>query len=380
MASIRGVDGMGVRLGLLYAAHRLLLPSSILHRVLLGNRVGRGSTFGRGACVLARKLRIGNDVHIGAGSDVVADEIDIADGVVIGDNVSIRCKRLILGPGSRIDTRTHVYGVTTPGSALELGPRAWIFADCHINTDDRVTIGAGSAIGGRSLVFTHSSYLPITAGYPVNVAPVTIGECVWLPWQVFILPGATIEDGATVGACSLVTGTIPRNSLAVGVPAKVVKGESSFRRRYDDKGRIALARKVLDSACTNVVGGFRAQELFRPRARSVARESPDVWRLNRGGASLRVILTDFDSLTTPLPNDLQAGDVVVTSGSPFTPPAGVAWLDLTSLESSLPARQPALLTELRQALGNFGIRFEWLPLGYGPPPLPDAPVPNEARP
>jgi len=38
-----------------------------------------------------------------------------------------------------------------------------------------------------------------------------------------ILPGVSIGDNVIVGAGSIVTHDIPDNSLAVGVPAKVIK-------------------------------------------------------------------------------------------------------------------------------------------------------------
>jgi acetyltransferase-like isoleucine patch superfamily enzyme len=38
-----------------------------------------------------------------------------------------------------------------------------------------------------------------------------------------VLPGVTIGDGCVVGATSVVSRDLPPNSIAVGVPAKVVK-------------------------------------------------------------------------------------------------------------------------------------------------------------
>ena len=38
-----------------------------------------------------------------------------------------------------------------------------------------------------------------------------------------LLPGAVIERGCTIGAGALVCGSIPEYSVAVGVPARVIK-------------------------------------------------------------------------------------------------------------------------------------------------------------
>ena len=52
---------------------------------------------------------------------------------------------------------------------------------------------------------------------------IRIGNDVWLGANVTILPGVTIGDNVVVGAGGVVTKDIPPNSLALGVPARVVK-------------------------------------------------------------------------------------------------------------------------------------------------------------
>jgi acetyltransferase-like isoleucine patch superfamily enzyme len=351
-----GLDIWGFRMGVLWAVHLMSLPSTWMHRLLLGRHVGSGLRIGRGGVIVGRSVKIGRSVSIGSGSEIVADEIEIADGVTIGAGVTIRCKRLSLGPRSRIDDRTRVYGVATPNSALVLGAHAWIYPDCHLNTDEEVRLGVGSAMGARSLVFTHSSYLPITAGYPVTIASVTIGNYVWLPWQVFILPGARIDDGATVGACSLVGGHIPRNSLAVGVPARVVKDEGKFRRRYDVPAMAALARTTVERALTNVVGGFRAREIFRPKRRSLVSLGANVWLVTRGSESTPVVL--FDGITPIMQREF-AGALVITVGAATLPLIGAHAVDLVTFDSRLGPAVSATVLEIMSALSDFGIRFGW---------------------
>lgn len=52
---------------------------------------------------------------------------------------------------------------------------------------------------------------------------ITIGDHVWLGQGVHILKGSKIGSHSILGAKALVTGDIPNNSIAVGIPAKVVK-------------------------------------------------------------------------------------------------------------------------------------------------------------
>jgi len=39
-----------------------------------------------------------------------------------------------------------------------------------------------------------------------------------------IMPGVTVGKNAVVGACSFVNADIPENVVAVGVPARIIKG------------------------------------------------------------------------------------------------------------------------------------------------------------
>jgi acetyltransferase-like isoleucine patch superfamily enzyme len=52
---------------------------------------------------------------------------------------------------------------------------------------------------------------------------VIIGNGCWIGAYVFIREGVTIGDNVVVGAHSVVTKNIPSYSVAVGVPARVVK-------------------------------------------------------------------------------------------------------------------------------------------------------------
>ncbi len=52
---------------------------------------------------------------------------------------------------------------------------------------------------------------------------VVIGDNVWIGEFVSILPGSIIGEGSIIGSNSVVNGEIPRWSIAVGSPARVVK-------------------------------------------------------------------------------------------------------------------------------------------------------------
>ncbi|MEJ2750776.1 MAG: DapH/DapD/GlmU-related protein, partial [Anaerolineae bacterium] len=57
----------------------------------------------------------------------------------------------------------------------------------------------------------------------VRYKPIVIGEGVWIGSNVTILPGVTIGDRAVIGAGAVVNRDIPPRTIAVGVPARVIK-------------------------------------------------------------------------------------------------------------------------------------------------------------
>jgi maltose O-acetyltransferase len=57
----------------------------------------------------------------------------------------------------------------------------------------------------------------------LDVAPIAIGDNVWLGGGVIVLPGVTIGDDSVIGAGAVVTEGVPAGVLAVGNPARVVR-------------------------------------------------------------------------------------------------------------------------------------------------------------
>lgn len=58
--------------------------------------------------------------------------------------------------------------------------------------------------------------------------PITIGDNVYIGNNVIILPGVTIGSNVIVGAGAIVSKDIPDNSVAVGVPAKIIKSADEY--------------------------------------------------------------------------------------------------------------------------------------------------------
>lgn len=352
-------DTIGIRLGLLRVLMAARLPVGWATRYLSPGTVGCRFRIGRGSCLLGRDVQVGHGVNIGKGTDITAETIILGDDVTIGAGVTIRTKKLIMGKGSRIDGHTTVYGVATSRSSLEMGEFSWIYSNCHINTDDVVSIGDRSAAGSHCLIFTHSSYLPITQGYPVTFAPVSIGSDVWLPWHAFILPGAKIGSGSTVGAFSLVAGEVPANSLAVGVPAKVVKDADTYRRKYSDEQMVALCERISREVLDQTIGTFRPKTLFFPEWRKGSEVGPGCWELSDSTGLVRVVLVPRvgDRLEAYLQANVPTLFVTCGEEQPIRPDHH--WCDLVTQRSARPRPLPVLLEEFKSEYSRFGIRFAW---------------------
>src|SRR5205823_452815 len=216
----------------------------------------------------------------------------------------------------------------------------------YINPTKPVTIGDDTGIGGHCLIFTHGAWLNALDGYPVNYEPVTLGKSVWLPWRVFIMPGTTIGDGTVIGANSLVQGTIPPCSLAVGSPAKVIRSAPEFPRRLSAEQRADLVAEIVREFDRYVTyEGTRidvsgAERLYRRNGRRWRL----VWRRSTGeGPSLQ---RDDTLLTDVALDDSELASLVQR---------GVHWLDLGGRTRS--ENGSALTEELASFLGRYGIRL-----------------------
>ena len=84
-----------------------------------------------------------------------------------------------------------------------------------------VTIEDGAMLGPEVGLFTVNHE-------PKNIRvlrtkEIHIKKNAWIGARVSILPGVTIGENAIVGTGSVVTKDVPDNSIAVGVPAKIIK-------------------------------------------------------------------------------------------------------------------------------------------------------------
>lgn len=79
-------------------------------------------------------------------------------------------------------------------------------------------------IGDRCIISAHSrGSLLLRDQYPRSVKPVVIRKGAWIAPGCIIIQGVEIGEKTVIGTGAVVTKSIPPNSVAVGVPAKVIK-------------------------------------------------------------------------------------------------------------------------------------------------------------
>jgi acetyltransferase-like isoleucine patch superfamily enzyme len=114
---------------------------------------------------------------------------------------------------------------------ITIGNNCHIRANSHISAINSITIG-DHLLTGTNVLITDNSHgeasheqmdIPPTQRPLFSKGPVKIGNNVWLGNNVCVMPGVTIGDGAIIGANAVVTHDIPAYSVAVGIPARVIK-------------------------------------------------------------------------------------------------------------------------------------------------------------
>ena len=123
----------------------------------------------------------------------------------------------------------------SPSAVITIGNYVGMSSPC-IWVKERLTIGNHVNIGGNCMILdtdVHQlNYLArrgeksadsIDLATTIQSAPVIIEDDVWIGANCQILKGVTIGARSVIGAGSVVTKSIPSDSIAAGNPCKVIK-------------------------------------------------------------------------------------------------------------------------------------------------------------
>ena len=188
----------------------------VFYPAILG-KVGRGVVFGTDVFFRhPRKVEIGDGVIIDDGALLDAKGAD-NEGIRIGNSCYI-------GRGSILSCKE---------GDIILGDFANISTWCNVSSNSRIVIGEKTFLGPYASVFatTHRFDDPdrdiLSQGW--DSEGVSIGPNCWLGARVSVLDGVNIGANTVVGTGAVVTGDLPENVVAVGVPAKPVRDRRSKR-------------------------------------------------------------------------------------------------------------------------------------------------------
>lgn len=158
------------------------------------------------------------------------------------DNAIIR----IIGSHNRIEIENNCrishgcsFWIEGNNSTIHVGSNTSMNYNVHLCAQEdnvKIQIGDGCMLANNIIIRTSDSHpiYDIPTRKRINLPKsITINDNVWIAAKATILKGVTIGEGAVIGLSSVVTHDIPNNSLAVGIPAKIVKNNIFWKKTFD---------------------------------------------------------------------------------------------------------------------------------------------------
>lgn len=118
--------------------------------------------------------------------------------------------------------RAGMNGRVDIGDRCAINSFAQLYGHGGIRLGDEAQLGPGTVVTTTDHAYDHRG-----AGLQARFRPVNIGRKVWVGANATIIGGVTIGDGAIIGAGAVVIRDIPAYSVAVGIPARVIKSLAS---------------------------------------------------------------------------------------------------------------------------------------------------------
>ena len=114
---------------------------------------------------------------------------------------------------------------------IRIGNHVSIQKDCHIGAINKIIIGNNVLLASKVYISDHSHgeitaealSMPPALRKLHSKGPVIIEDNVWLGEGVVVLAGVTIGENSIVGANAVVTKSIPKNCVAAGNPARIIR-------------------------------------------------------------------------------------------------------------------------------------------------------------
>lgn len=149
---------------------------------------------------------------------------------IIGSNNSI-----IIGEECHIGKKCSIW-IEGNNITISIGNKTTFTAMVHINAQEEnsyIRIGEDCMFSNHIIVRTSDAHpiYDLKTNKRINKPEsISIGNHVWVAPDSKIMKGVKINDGSIIGSNTMVTKSIPKNVLAVGMPAKVIKENIKWTR------------------------------------------------------------------------------------------------------------------------------------------------------
>ncbi|MBR1821166.1 MAG: acyltransferase [Clostridia bacterium] len=167
----------------------------------------------KGLFLVGKKVQITHGKHITCGRNVKFEDYSeihglCSDGLIFGDNVTIS-RGVMIRPSS-------YYGGDL-GAGLVMGAHSSIGPYGYVGCSGKITIGANVMFGPKCSLFAENHVFSDSEAtiksQGVKQKGITVEDDCWIGSNVVILDGVTIGRGSVIGAGTLVTKSVPPESV-----------------------------------------------------------------------------------------------------------------------------------------------------------------------
>jgi acetyltransferase-like isoleucine patch superfamily enzyme len=130
-----------------------------------------------------------------------------------------------IGRGVSFGSMPRIFGNGQITPRLTIGDHCFFNVGTTFELGERITIGRWVTFGPEVMLLTTTHEIGASDHRcsARTLAPIHIGDGVWIGARAVVLPGVSIGDGAVVGAASLVMHDVEPNTLVAGGPARLVR-------------------------------------------------------------------------------------------------------------------------------------------------------------